>query len=321
MSSKTFRGADSKINEHMWDFVRYVAKVKPVIAVFESVQPAYRRADGKRLMQELRTELERLSGVKYNLWHILHNVYSIGGPAQRRRYFWLVSRVPFGIELPILKHTPTLHDIISDLEPLGLTWNKQPYRSPVSLYARQFRSTSGAVDGMITLMNPMINRIYDLLESIPWNPGEHIAQVVRRHYELFGTLPKSFSSDMQSKIIRNNFNMGFTTPIRWDESKHARVITGASLYCVVHPYLNRMITHREAARIVGFPDDWKIAPLRNVSKVHATWGKGITVHAGKWIGTWIKNALDGSPGFVTGDAVGYRERVLDISNTWKNFCL
>lgn len=321
MSAKSFRGADSKINECMWHFVRYAAKIKPEVAVFESVQPAYRRDDGRELMRRLRAELEELTGHRYGLWHVLHNAYSIGGPSQRRRYFWLASRVPFGIEPPVLHHLPTLNDVIGDLEPLGLTWQRQPYRAPASAYAEQFRSPSGAVDGMATPpMNPHMHRMSDLMREVPWGAGEHIALVVKRYHDRFGRLPESFAATAQ-KIINNDFNMGFTTPVRWDGSKHARVITGAGLHCTVHPQLNRTITHREAARILGFPDDWQALPLRTLSNVAATWGKGITVHCGKWIGNWITRALAGDPGSWTGSDSGDREKVLDVTNSWKTVVL
>ena len=95
--------------------------------------------------------------------------------------------------------------------------------------------------------------------------------------------------------------------IRWDPERPARVITGAALDMVLHPYESRTITHREAARVMGFPDDWRILPLRGVSNLRATWGKGITVQCGKWIGEQVKNALDGNPGSVTGVPDGDRE--------------
>jgi len=318
MSAKGFRGANSKINKCMWDFVRYAAKVRPLVAVFESVQPAYRRDDGRTLMRQLRAELEERTGDRYDLWHVLHNAYSIGGPAQRRRYFWLASRVPFGIEKPVLRYLPVLNDVIGDLEPMSMTWQAQPYRAPASPYAAQFRSSGGVVDGMVTPpTNPHMRRMRDLMRAVPWHPGEHIAQVVRRHYDEFSRLPESFA-EFEEKIIKNDFNMGFTTPVRWRGDRHARVVTGAGLHCTVHPHLDRTITHREAARILGFPDDWHIAPLRQVPQVTATWGKGITVHAGRWIGEWIHRALDGDPGTWTGDSIGDREKLLDVTNSWKS---
>lgn len=318
MSAKSFRGANSRINECMWHFIRYAARVKPEIVVFESVQPAYNREDGRDLMRRLHTELEERTGYRYGLWHVLHNAYSIGGPAQRRRYFWLASRVPFGIEKPVLRYLPTLDDVIGDLEPLDArTWYPQVYRAPASPYGRQFRSKSGVVDGMATLNdNAQLRRLSDLMEAIPWNPGEHIAIVARRHYERFGRLPPSFAS-LEAKIIGNDFNMGFTTPTRWHPDRAARVVTGAGLNCTIHPHLNRTITHREAARILGFPDDWNALPLRRVPGVNLTWGKGITVTCGRWIGEWIRRALDGQPGSWNGSDVGDREKVLDVTNTWK----
>lgn len=322
MSVKSFRGASSKINECMWNFVRYAAKVRPTVAVFESVQPAFRREDGRDLMRRLRAELEDLTGDRYGLWHVLHNAYSVGGPAQRRRYFWLVSRVPFGVEEPRLRHLPVLNDVIGDLEPLANTWQPQPYRAPATPYAEQFISPSGVVDGMATIPeNIGVRRLKDLMTSVEWGPGDHMAQVVRRHWERYGRLPSSFSEEMTEKIVKSNFNMGFTTPVRWNGDRHARVITGAGLFCTIHPRLNRTITHREAARILGFPDDWRVLPLRRVPGVAATWGKGITVHCGRWIGEWIKRALDGDPGSWIGDDVGERERLIDVTNTWKTVVL
>jgi hypothetical protein len=57
---------------------------------------------------------------------------------------------------------------------------------------------------------------------------------------------------------------------------------------------------------MGFPDDWRILPLKG-NAVSPTWGKGITVQCGRWIGDWVRNALDGAPGNVTGEPVGERE--------------
>jgi site-specific DNA-cytosine methylase len=157
----------------------------------------------------------------------------------------------------------------------------------------------------------------DLLSGVPWNPNEAIATVARRHYETHGHLPPSWAGT-EKKIVANDFHMGFTTPIRWNGDGHARVITGGSLCTVLHPTKNRLITHREAARIIGFPDSWKIRPLRHVPAVAATWGKGITVDCGRWIGSWIREALDGSPGTHRGISIGEREWDIDVTHAYRN---
>ena len=101
--------------------------------------------------------------------------------------------------------------------------------------------------------------------------------------------------------------MGFISVSRWKSQGTARVITGGALDLVLHPWLPRFITHREAARIMGFPDDWSIRPLRHNSGLRMTWGKGITVQCGKWIGEHVARALDGTPSPVMGKLIGERE--------------
>ena len=114
MSSKEFRGADSKINHCMWAFVGYVARVRPQVAVFESVQQAFTKEDGHVLMRRLRAHLEEATGDTWTLYHVRHNVYTLGGPAERRRYFWVAARLPFGVEPPDREPTHTLVDVIGD---------------------------------------------------------------------------------------------------------------------------------------------------------------------------------------------------------------
>lgn len=318
MSAKEFRGADSKINHCMWAFAEYVARVNPLVAVFESVQPAYTRPDGRDLMRSLRELLVARTGHAWSLTHVLHNAYSLGGSAQRRRYFWVASRVPFGVEEHPLRKLPLLDDVIRDLDNLADTWVGQPYRQPPTWWSESRRSSTGTVDGHIIVRNPLTRRLADLMQGIEWHPGEDVARVVRRYYETRQRLPDSWSAT-QDKLIKNDFFMGFTTPVRWDGRKPARVITGGGLIMVVHPYLDRTITHRETARILGFPDDWRIAPLRGNPGLQMTWGKGITVDCGRWIAQWVKRSIEGNPGSVVGEAVGEAERVIDVTNSYKKF--
>lgn len=316
MSAKTFRGADSKINHCMWAFADYVVRARPTIAVFESVQQAISSADGHDLMKRLRAHVEEGTGQRWDLYHVKHNAYSIGGPSQRRRYFWVISRVPFGIE----RHTPTqlplLNDVIGDLANLGNSWYPQVYRAPAHPWTEHLRSANGSVDGHVFSDVPLTQRIRDLIRLAGWHPGEYISIVLRRCYETLGRLPESFATT-EERIVAKDFHVGFTTPIRWRGDQAARVVTGGAMVMTIHPWLPRTITHRECARIMGFPDDWRILPLRNTPSLSLTWGKGITVHCGHWIGSWIKAALDGTPGTFTGECVGEREFSIDVTNDWK----
>ena len=318
MSSKEFRGADSKINHCMWAFAEYVARVRPVVAVFESVPQAFRSQDGHVLMQQLRTLVEERTGLLYTLHHVLHNAYSVGGAAIRPRYFWVISQVPFGIERPVMSTYPLFKDVIWDLGMSPQTWSQQRYRLPTATdWLNPRISPTGTFDGHVAVDNPLTNRLRDLLYGVEWQPGQHVGQVAKTYYETHGTLPTSWQST-QEKLVKNNFFMGFTTPVRWKADQAARVITGGGPVMVVHPWLPRTLTHREIARILGFPDDWLIEPLKGVPGLGMTWGKGITVDCGRWIGEWIQRAINGEPGTYTGEIIGDRETVIDVTHDWKH---
>ncbi len=316
MSTKEFRGAESPILHCTQAFVDYAARVMPQVAVFESVQQARTKPDGLEFMRKLRVDMEEKTGVKWTLYHVRHNAYSVGGCAQRRRYFWVVSRIPFGIEIPKYDRYPTLNDAIADLSSLESTWSAQPYQTDGGWWSEPRRSSTGLVDGHSWIDNPLTKRIRDLLAGTEWLQRDDVAKVARRHYEQHGHLPESWRYS-EEKLVKQNFFMGFTTPVRWPGDEPARVITGGGLVMVVHPTEPRTITHRETARILGFPDDWKIEPLRGVSGLNMTWGKGITVDCGRWIGEWISAALDGNPGTHTGELLGEDEYDIDVTNVWK----
>jgi len=318
MSSKEFRGADSKINHCMWAFADYVARVAPQVAVFESVPQAFRSADGHVLMQRLRERVEERTRLDYSLTHVLHNAYSVGGCAQRPRYFWVISQVPFGIEEPVMPTYPLFRDVIWDLNQSPQTWSQQRYRLPITTdWLNPRISPTGTFDGHVAVDNPLTNRLKDLLTGVEWQPGAHVGQVAKKYYETHSKLPISWKST-EDKLIKNDFFMGFTTPVRWKADQPARVITGGGPVMVVHPWLPRTLTHREIARILGFPDDWLIEPLKGVPGLGMTWGKGITVDCGRWIGGWIRRALDGSPGTDVGKLIGDREYVIDVTHAWKS---
>jgi site-specific DNA-cytosine methylase len=291
----------------MHAFARYAARCDPPIAVMESVRPAFTK--GRVLMQQLRDYMEQGTGHRYDLYHVMHNARQLGGAGERPRYFWVASRVPFGIEWPVVRQ-PLLRDVIDDLKDLRITWNRQPYRRPPTWWSQSARVEEG-VDGHATIpMNPGLRRAFDLMDmNGGWPQGWWIQKVAEKIYAEHGRLPDSWSPYME-KLIATDFHMGYIQLTRWDESAPSRVITGGALGLVMHPTERRTITHREAARIMGFPDDWYIRPLKGVPSVNATWGKGISVQCGEWIGTWVRRSLDGYPGSIVGKEIGDRERLI-----------
>lgn len=323
MSSKQFRGADSKINQCMWDFVEYATRVRPAVAVFESVQLAY--VQGRELMLNLREYLEQRTGDSWTLYHVLHNALSVGGPAMRKRYFWVAVRsdIPFGVEAPQLARVPDLRDVIEDLQGLKQTWKTQNYYLGPTWYSAHLRDRhvdgDGVVDGHASVDNPHTRRTLELLNEVDWLPNEHIQQVTRRYFDQHGDLPKGWQH-LVDKLKGRDFFQGYQTPIMWHPDHHARVVTGGALLHAIHWAERRMFTHREAARVLGYPDSWLIEPLKGTPGLFLTWGKGITVHCGRWIADWIKRSLDGQPGPDSGVVIGDNERLINVTNAWKTAC-
>lgn len=308
-SPKHFRGVASKVNACMWAFSDYVASCRPTIAIMESVRSAY--TSGHELMRALRDNVELKSGLRYGLWHVFQNAGELGAASRRPRYFMVLSQVPFGVEYPTLARRATARDALADLEGLRDSWEAQPYRRPAGWWSVSQRSDSGVVDGHVSRVSTPIRRGLDLLElNGGWPEGVAIGAVARACYERLGRLPDSWAGQLP-KLLTRDFNMGFPTMtmLRWRADEPARVVTGNALDQVIHPWLPRMITHREAARVMGFPDDWRLGPLRSQSggTLASTHGKGITVHCGRWVAGWARRALDGAPGALTGSPVGERE--------------
>ena len=316
MTSKHLRGEDAAVNDCMWAFASYVARAKPIIAAFESVQQAH--VMGRGLMLRLRDYVEQETGLKYNLTHLYHNALDHGGPANRPRYFWVISQVPFGVEMPEPDLVPNLREVIGDLENLPETFEPQPYRSPDNWWSSRRRNPAGVVDGHMGRRMNDWERIRQMLEATDgwWPPGMKQQDVMKAIYDRDGKLPPIWESQTE-RLIKADWWMGVNQAQRWDYDKPARVITGAALQMVIHPTQPRLITHREAARIQGFPDYWKIWPVRDVKNLHMTWGKGIPTDAGRWLGYWIKAALDGEPGTMVGEPVGDRERLIRADKGFK----
>lgn len=316
MTVPSARGIDAKVNDCMWAFVEYAARCRPTIASFESVRQAY--TNGQPLMVRLRARLEELTGWRYNLYHVIHDAYELGGTAIRKRYFFVVVRDDheFGVRYPDVRKW-VLRDAWQDLDGLEQTWEKQPYRRPPTEWSATHVRKEGSygVDGHVGLNTMATQRIMDTLQMARernggWPIRTSIATMLKTLYTEHGHLPPSWDYRVD-RLVAKDFDMGFTIPYRWAPDRAARVIVGGALNLVVHPWEDRLITHREAARIMGFPDDWTIKGIPYSSALPLTWGKGITTMCGKWIGTAVKNALDGNPDSNSGTQIGDREWVIE----------
>lgn len=219
-----------------------------------------------------------------------------------------------------------------------------------SEWVRQhMHSGTGTVDGHHISWSPTFQRIKDVAlndAGVKWRGGDRISDVLVRIYEKTGSLPKSFDYMSRKpmldnhgrkmvddngktimepvnkidRLVETDFAMGHNQPVRWRGDRMARVITGGAVHLVVHPNLDRTLTQREAARIQGFPDAWKIWPVRFAPDLGPGWGKGVPVHAGRWVAYWAKESMEGRPGSITGTPVEGKEReyIINVTNAFKS---
>lgn len=317
------RGPDAKAHEHTRAFMRYAARIKPKMIVFECVQQAY--TQGRPMMNQYRQMVEDLSGKQYDLYHVKHNNLQVGGFSYRMRYFWVAVEkgMPFGAHAETPSEMPRMIDVIGDLEHCEITWDRQVYSNDGSKYVADLRNQDGTVDGHMNKTNlesQRIQEIFDIIGNDGWKPMKQMNEALKLAVEMNGGhFPQSWSNK-EDKIRANDFYMGFSLPARWDAESFCHVLTGSALDHVVHPTQPRRITHREAARIQGLPDDWEIVAAKDYTPQSATWGKAVAVQAANWIGEACSAALDGQPNGPQGELIGDREYLLDTDKGFsRNF--
>jgi site-specific DNA-cytosine methylase len=316
LSSRNVRGMDSKINACMWGVAEYAARVKPEIFVMESVQGAY--TQGKDLMVRLRARLEELSGDQYELTHVLHSARSVGSPQLRRRYLMVCHKIPFGLEPPEPQELPTVRDCIDDLRDLRIQWGPQSYkRMPLSMWAATKRSFDGLVDGHMYMQNLSQQRMEVLLKTGRWTPGKQYSDLMKELYENDVELPEIFKS--YETMIEANWQFGWRSPGVIRPDWMCPVITGNGGGGLGHYTEPRILTQREVARLMGFPDNWLIEPNQKYKYLNSGWGKGVTVDVGRYFGTWLAKSINGEPGSVMGNLIGERERLINYTQHFRTF--
>ncbi len=308
------RGEDAAAHEHTRAFMRYAAKVKPTVVVFECVQQAY--SQGRAVMVKYRDMLENLSGKKYDLHHVKMNNLQVGGFSYRPRYFWVAIRegIPFGAMATMPESVPTTNQVIGDLASLELTWDSQAYNATPSTFVESLISKSGTVTGHMNKDNANAKRvkeIFDIVGNNGWPPrhdeGQVLKVAVEKNNDVF---PQSWARQ-EEKLRKKDFYVGFSNAARWDGNSYCNVLTGGCMDHVVHPTLPRLITHREAARIQGLPDDWAIIPVKDYSFLGATWGKAVARQASEWIAKAVVSALNSAPNGPSGELIGDREYLIE----------
>ena len=167
------------------------------------------------------------------------NASDYGVPQNRRRAVIIGKYKKNAPNLPVALHkVVTIWDAISDLAFLnsGEGTEEQEYRfPPQSDYERELRGNCNILHNHVATRHSAI--ALKRLAMIPPNAGREVLPEDQ--------LTKSIYSGTWTRMRKDEISVTITT--RFDTPSSGKF---------THPYLNRAITVREAARIQSFPDDF-----------------------------------------------------------------
>lgn len=217
-------------------YVAVVELVKPKYFVMENV-PNLLTAEGGFFFKEIE---ELFNKMGYSLEHGILNASDYGVPQNRRRAVIIGKLNGAAPKLPEPQSKKvTIWDAISDLAYLqsGEGTDKQEYKNaPESDYEKLLRSNSTTLyNHIVTKHSPLA---LERLAMIPPNAGKEV--LPKEH------LTKSIYSGTWTRMRKDEISVTITT--RFDTPSSGKF---------THPFLDRAITVREAARIQSFPDDFR----------------------------------------------------------------
>lgn len=303
----TYRGIDAEINECMVWFTDYVARVRPRIAVMESVGAAYNL--GRPWFESLHQRLVDATGLPYELTHVRMNAALVGGDVIRPRYFMVVHLDPFGVGLEYVSPR-SLWDVIGDLDELA---------DPTDMDWGHVTQGGGA------------NRLAATIEWLEsqgreWKPGTRLPEnltpeelacpadplLVPAYWWKENPGKGSKREGFDGRVYSHWYSTDAFSPLRWHPERPFGVVVAATLDRAVHPYYPRNLTYREAARLMSLPDTWSMRVLTEKHKP-AELGKAVPTASAKWISHWAKMSIEGTPGEYAGRYLAPGIRVINVT--------
>jgi DNA (cytosine-5)-methyltransferase 1 len=233
-SNQRTRTSDNPNNQLYREFLRIVRELKADWIVFENVKGILETEH--RFF--LDTILKRLSSYGYTLnWKVL-NASDFGVPQNRSRLFIIGSLHGIHVEMPVGNHQAiTVKEAIADLPELanGASICRLPYKGAARTeYSRKMRG-----------------RLNESCNHLVTNNADHILK--RYRY----VPPGGNWEDIPGRLMANYSNRSEChTGIyhRLDPDLPSKVIGNYRKNMVIHPYQDRGLSVREAARLQSFPD-------------------------------------------------------------------
>lgn len=273
------RFIDDPRNKLFKEYVRIVNDIRPKFFVMENVSGILSMEKGN----VLKNILSSFQEIGYKVEYRLLNAAEYGVPQLRERAIFIGTRLDIDIEYPEKTHSLdgntklekvlTLWDAISDL-PQSDVQDFETYNSePTNEYQKNIRNNCTRLtnhkppihnEKAINMMKyiPMGKSVWDVQDSIP------------KEY-----IPTSGYGNTYARLDANEPGMTITRNFSCISSSRC-----------IHPYLNRGLTAREAARIQSYPDNYKF--LGTKTDIQIQIGNSVPPILGEKIAYKIKKMLN-----------------------------
>ncbi|MDG1153413.1 MAG: DNA cytosine methyltransferase [Alphaproteobacteria bacterium] len=228
------RGLEDERNYLFMEYFNFVEKISPEIFVIENVKELLTSSDGFFISQ-IERKCKKLG---YNIQYDVFNAVDFGVPQNRYRAIIIVTKKKIDKISPNkIKEIKTVKDAIYDLAFLksGEGEFKQDYKKETSSkYQEQLKDSEYLYNHIATNHS---NVALEKLSMIPPEKGKEFLPIEMHGKQKFSTTWGRLEWDKPSPTIDTRFD----TPSNGKNS---------------HPFLNRSITMREAARIQSFNDSF-----------------------------------------------------------------
>ncbi len=234
-SNQRTRNINNKVNWLYKEFVRLAKLVDPDWIVFENVKGIVDTANGefiKRILADFKA-------IGYKCTSGILCAKDFGVPQERSRYFLMASNNGCALNIPrhINKCQITAKQALHDLPKLtnGANIDILPYKENASsAYAKMMRGNkTKCMNNLVSKNGPLI---IDRYKHIPQGGNwENIPKRLMNNYANY-----------------NNCHTGIYK--RLDENKPSVVLGNYRKNMLIHPWEDRGLSVREAARLQSFPD-------------------------------------------------------------------
>lgn len=236
VSNTKTRNISNKNNNLFYEFIRIINETNPKWFVFENVE-GIQSFEGGLVVQKLQQEFESLG---YKCSYKVLTASKYGVPQNRNRFFMVGNRIGIDFIFPQeIKSKVNVHQAISDLPTLsnGDIFDELPYKQKrPSTYAKNMRASSS-----VSKQNYVSKNKEYVIERYKYI----------KHGENWQAVPKIL---MENYKNTDNCHSGIYK--RLNPNLPSVVIANYRKNMLIHPYENRGLSVREAARIQSFPDNF-----------------------------------------------------------------